>query len=407
MRPPKISLKHNWMKELGSEVAGGAEDFQQNQPKTKNPIVRTGRPVLAEQPSSSGSNAQEIDKRVLLDCEGINVRTGRHVSSCVPVSVERLDQDKDADENVDANHVRTCRPVESEQSIGLFTQREEIDIDFRVSGLPHAVVKQAENFRVRKLVKKIESHPYRQALQADLQQNNAYKPFSNNSKAMIREMGNVELFELCETFPKVQCSQCLLYWNQGTVHCTCGHLLKESEVSPHFHQWRLELSQSRTTSSRRGVLVVLGTAKLRHRKSTSWPTMREGDVSKKNFDGIHDRFQRDSVYRDSQLTVGWTEEKCIEMDKVAQENHSYCPSCEEYERYKKNWYTSLNKSGRNAPTKLRSDFREVLTSMHRDNRESGEERPEPTPLYQDQRWHSSSSSCSTSRWQWNENWWSS
>ena len=78
----------------------------------------------------------------------------------LPVSVERLDQDKDADENVDADQVRLGRPVESEQSIGLFTQREEIDIDFRVSGFPHAVVKQAENFRVRKLVNKIESHPH-------------------------------------------------------------------------------------------------------------------------------------------------------------------------------------------------------------------------------------------------------
>ena len=83
--------------------------------------------------------------------------------------------------NVDADHVRTERPVESEQSFGLFTQREEID-DFRVSGLPHAVVKQAENFRGRELVKKIESHPHREALQADLQQNNAYNPFSDGSK---------------------------------------------------------------------------------------------------------------------------------------------------------------------------------------------------------------------------------
>ena len=81
------------------------------------------------------------------------------MKSCVPVSVERLDQD----ENVDADQIRTGRPVESEQSIGLFTQREEIDIDFRVSGLPHAVVKQAENFRVRELVKKIENHPNREA----------------------------------------------------------------------------------------------------------------------------------------------------------------------------------------------------------------------------------------------------
>ena len=33
--------------------------------------------------------------------------------------------------------------VKSGKSIGLFTQREKIDIDFRVSGLPHAVAKQA------------------------------------------------------------------------------------------------------------------------------------------------------------------------------------------------------------------------------------------------------------------------
>ena len=37
----------------------------------------------------------------------------------------------------------------SGQPTGLFTQLEKIDIDFRVSGLLHAVVKQAENFRGR------------------------------------------------------------------------------------------------------------------------------------------------------------------------------------------------------------------------------------------------------------------
>ena len=41
------------------------------------------------------------------------------------------------------------------------------------------------------------------------------------------------------------------------------------------------LSQSRTTSSESGDLVVLGTAKLRHRKSISWPTTRGRDVSKR------------------------------------------------------------------------------------------------------------------------------
>ena len=85
----------------------------------------------------------------------------------MPVSVERLDQDKDADEDVDADQISTGRLVKSGQPTGLFTQREERDIDIRVSGMSHAVVKQAENFRVRELVKKIESHPHREALQAD------------------------------------------------------------------------------------------------------------------------------------------------------------------------------------------------------------------------------------------------
>ena len=71
---------------------------------------------------------------------------------------------------------------------------------------------------------------------------------------------------------------------------------------------------------------MLGTAKLRHRNSISWPTMRGRGVS------IHDHFKRDSTYRDSQLKIGWTEEKCIGMGKFAQEGHSYCQSCEEYER---------------------------------------------------------------------------
>ena len=70
----------------------------------------------------------------------------------------------------------------SGQPTGLFTQREEIDIDFRVSGLPHAVVKQAENFRVRELVKKIECHLHRQDIQSDPQQSNAYNPFSEKNK---------------------------------------------------------------------------------------------------------------------------------------------------------------------------------------------------------------------------------
>ena len=70
-------------------------------------------------------------------------------------------------EDEDVDQTRKVRPVGGQQS----TQEEDIDINFRVPGLSHAVVKEAENFRVQELVIKIESHPHREALQADLQQN--------------------------------------------------------------------------------------------------------------------------------------------------------------------------------------------------------------------------------------------
>ena len=51
------------------------------------------------------------------------------------------------------------------------------------------------------------------------------------------------------------------------------------------------------------------------------------------------------------------------MDKLAQEDHSYHVSREEYLRFQKHWYLTLNKSGTNAPMRLRSDFRAAVTKM--------------------------------------------
>ena len=76
------------------------------------------------------------------------------------------------------------------------------------------------------------------------------------------------------------------------------------------------LSQSRTTSSRR-YTTVLGTAKTEAQKE------RGRDVSNKIMKELTIVSKRDPAYRDSQLKIGWTEEKCIAMDKLAQEDHSY------------------------------------------------------------------------------------
>ena len=38
----RFPFKDNWMKELGSEVAGGSEDSQPKPTKIKNPIIKHG-----------------------------------------------------------------------------------------------------------------------------------------------------------------------------------------------------------------------------------------------------------------------------------------------------------------------------------------------------------------------------
>ena len=75
--------------------------------------------------------------------------------------------------------------------------------------------------------------------------------------------------------------------------------------------------------------MVFDTAKLKNRKSTIQPSTSGRDAAKeltlkKNiFKGIHDRFLRDQVYREPQLKIGWTEQKCTEMDELSQQDHMY------------------------------------------------------------------------------------
>ena len=138
---------------------------------------------------------------------------------------------------------RTERPVVDHDNLShVETMLNEVNIEFRIPGLPQSVVKHVQSTSVRELIQKNENHPDRHALQQDLRQNQAYNPFSPESKKIIQEVGNIELFELLETDPKTQCAACLSYWNVGIVYCTCGHFLqKETEANRHFVKYTMDL----------------------------------------------------------------------------------------------------------------------------------------------------------------------
>ena len=214
------------MKELGSEVAQRPEgqvvqqskSSQSNQRNPNRDHDGTGTPVVCR----DESHAQGARKtRSPDDCKSFNVEDKtEHDWTGTPV---------------------VCRDANHEHSIV-----NEVDIDFRIPGLPHSVVRQAENNRVRELVKKIENHPDRHALQLDLQQNKAYNSFSTTTKKMIQDVCNVGLFELFETDPKTQCKECPSYWSEGIVYCTCGHVLKEIVANRGVIQYTVDPSLNST-----------------------------------------------------------------------------------------------------------------------------------------------------------------
>ena len=139
--------------------------------------------------------------------------------------------------------------------------------------------------------------------------------------------------------------------------------------------------------------MVLDTAKTEEQKEyhtacNAWKRCcKRVDSHGEYFTGIHDRFLRDQVYRESQRAIGWTEQKCIEMDEMAKQNHTYHLSTEEFKRYQGQWYLTLNKSDRNALVRLQPDFRAAVSFKNRLHRESGEQVAEHISPQQCRRWH--------------------
>ena len=126
-QPPKISYKDNWMNELDTEVPGSSKDTQRIQPKPKTQLSRTVRPAGGQE------STKEIEKGTLFDHEDVKHSTRTERPSCGSASAKKLRADTD---KIEEDQTRTERPVKV----------EEHEIEFRVPGLSHAVVKETETF---------------------------------------------------------------------------------------------------------------------------------------------------------------------------------------------------------------------------------------------------------------------
>ena len=242
---PKISLKHEWTRELGSKVARQAEGevarqpegevarpakfFQPTQPIPSPNCDRLGQPDITQDVIRKTSRSQEISVKSFHEELCSSDRSGK---PDITPSVIRAQNNLSENTRVKQAHDRSGQSYERNSSSAhtvkeqpasevhreittLNTDNEltreiiEEDIDFKIPGLPHSTVKLLHSASVRELIQKIENHPHRHALQRDLQQSQSFNPFSPESKQFIHEVGNIELCEFLDTEPKAQCKVCL------------------------------------------------------------------------------------------------------------------------------------------------------------------------------------------------------
>ena len=93
-----------------------------------------------------------------------------------------------------------------------------------------------------------------------------------------------------------------------------------------------------------------------------------------------------------------TEEMIIEMDRLANEDHSYNPSEEEIAFYRRQWWLHSNVARVDSmPVRREPEFKSALSTMQRLKRAEDKKKQGTT----------AQTSSSSSSWQWHTSWWES
>ena len=387
--PPKISLRNDldWAKRddnlgstvehrpvgklvqqsLGETVHFGSSKLTQspktNRDSTKKPVAQevvVG--TLQEEPSSSDSTGQPVAR------EEQHVQT--HDSSGKPESEE-------AQHIVQGKENREHR--ETVDQFDLATN--DANIDFSVSGIPEETVKRSETMNILDLIRRITRHPKKQAVQNDLDKEQSFNAFSDESKRAIMEAGNVEISEIVNTEPKMQCKFCLNHCNPGIIYCVCGHLMVED--SGEHRKYMLSTLNSFTIGN-----FYIHKDRPRGYRYGKAPGCKEYHTAhqlakkcrKKGYDSIYDRYMRDKHFRSAMIEHGRTEKVIIEMDNLANENHSFRVSQNEIEYYRQNWWVHSNvaRDGKTMPIRHEPGFKEALSTMQRLKRAEDKKKQEAT-----------------------------
>ena len=406
--PPKIVLRNDldWTKrddDLGSTVEhqpveklvqqslGESVHLDYSKPiqSPKTNRDSTGKPVaqevvvgvLQEEPSSSDSTGKPVAR------EEQHVQT--HDSSGKPESEE-------AQHIVQGKENREHR--ETVDKFDLATN--DATIDFSVSGIPEETVKRSATMNILDLIRRITRHPQKQAVQNDLDKKQSFNALSAESIKAIKESGNIEISEIVNTEPKLQCKFCLNHCNPRIIYCVCGHLMVED--SGEHRKYMLSTLNSFTIGN-----FYIRKDRPRGYRYGKAPGCKEYHTAhqlakkcrKKGYDSIYDRYMRDKHFRSAMIEHSRTEKVIIELDNLANEDHSFRVSKNEIEYYRQKWWVHSNvaRDDKTMPIRHEPGFKEALSTMQRLKRAEDKKKQDTTPQ----------PSSSSSSWQWQSSWWES
>ena len=318
--PPKISLRHdlNWTRgndDLGSTVEhrpvgklvqqslGETVQFGSSKP-TQSPKTnedRSGKPVaqeivgvLQEEPSSSdrtGKPVTEEEQHVRITITQGNLKERRCSTQCKKTIISKV------------VIMWTCLDLAT----------DDANVDFSVSGIPEEAVKRSENFNILQLIRRITRHPQKQAVQNDLDKEQSFNAFSDESKQAIKEAGNIEISEIVNAEPKWQCKSCLNHCNPGVIYCVCGRLMTTDSAENRKYI-------SSTLDSFSIPSFYIRKDRPRGHRYGKAPGCKEYHTAnqlakkcrKREYESIHDRYIRDKAFRRAMIDHGRTEQMIIE-----------------------------------------------------------------------------------------------
>ena len=136
--------------------------------------------------------------------------------------------------------------------------------------------------------------------------------FSEESKRKLKEMGNIELYELGEPVRTTQCLICLKHSKEGTKNCGCGKCLMPSQEHEDTIRKRIDILAEPRYVKRGRQGQRHGHEEWQHHH---WkPADVANNCKKRGYTPIAGRWRDEASYRYTQQYHGWSLEYCLFLD---------------------------------------------------------------------------------------------